>query len=75
MVVTESEIREYLRDLLAGIGRDPWRHGLDLAFHIGDARLEDVAVEFRRRDMVTLADDEVRQLRFARSRGRADHHM
>ena len=75
MVVAEGEIGEDLRDLLAGIGRDPRRHRLDLALHVGDAGLEDVAVELGRGDVVAFADDEIGHLGLAGGGRRADDDM
>ena len=64
-----------MRDLLAGIGGDPRRHRLDLALHVGDAGLEDVAVQLVGGDVVAFADDEIGHLDFAGGRRRADDDM
>ena len=75
MIVAEGEVREDHGDLLAGIGGDPRRHRDHLRFDVGNPRLEDVAVELGRGDVMAFADHVVGDFQLARRRRRADHHM
>ena len=75
MVVAEGEVGEDLRHLLAGVRRDPRCHRLNLALHVGDAGLEDVAVELGGGDVMAFADHEIRDLVLGGRGRRADHDM
>ena len=75
VVMTEGEIGKDHRDLLAEVLADKGCHRLDLAFHIGDARLQRVAIERARGDVMPFGDHEIRDFEFACGRRRADDHM
>ncbi len=51
------------------------RHRLHLAFHVGDAGLQRVAVQHARGDVMPFGDHEIGQLQLARARRGADDHM
>ena len=75
VIVAEGEVGKDHRDLLAEVLGDEGRHRLHLALHIGDARLQRVAIERAGGDVMALGDHEIGNLELARSRRRADDHV
>ena len=75
VVMAEGIVRKDHRDLLAKVLRDPGRHRLHLAFHIGDARLKRPAVQHAGGDVVALGTDKIRHLQLCRARRGADDDM
>ena len=75
MVVAEGVVGIDHRHLLAEVAGDPRRHRGDLGAHVGDAGLEDVAVQLAGGDVVALADHVVGDLELAGGRCRADDDM
>lgn len=75
VIVAKGEIRVDHRDLLAQGRGHEGRHGPHLAFHIGDAGLQRVAVEHAGGHVTALGDDEIGQLQFPRPGGRPDDHV
>ena len=75
VIMAECKIREDHRHLLAQRVGHERRHRLNLAFHIGDARLQRIAVQHAAGHVMPLGHHKIGQLQLARARGRADHHM
>ena len=75
VVVAEGEVREDHADLLADILGDPRGKRDHLRFHIGDARLEGVAVEAARGHVMAFGHHVIGNLQFAGAWRRAHDHM
>jgi hypothetical protein len=72
VIVAERVVGVDHRHFLAELVEDPRRHRGDLRAHVGDAGLEDVAIELAGGDVIALADDEVRDLQLAARAARSD---
>src|SRR5262249_24936875 len=74
VVITKSVVGKDEGHLLANVLENPSGHRRDLGPHVGDARLEHVAIELARGHVIALAHHEVGDLELSRpgSRGNDD---